>query len=96
VPLVEGIQGAESIRFCEICKQHTLQLVGSFYDFDEEGHILPGPTRFSHLPDCPVCSDKLLKGEPINGNPTGDGVGGVRGESLDAEPRLAEDAVLSA
>ena len=60
--LVEGIRGPDRVRWCELCQDFQLQLVGSFYQYGSEEY--PEPNEFSHLgPYCPVCEDKIKKGE---------------------------------
>ena len=66
--LVEGIRGPDKVRFCELCQEYPLQLVGSFYGYGEDGRRNTSePVEFSHLgPHCPVCEDRIEKGE-LNG-----------------------------
>jgi hypothetical protein len=71
MPLVEGIRGPDSVRWCELCQEHTLQMVGVFYT-DAALRAESLPSEWSHMgPHCPVCEDKIEKGE-IDVGPTGE------------------------
>lgn len=78
MPLVEGVRGPEAIRYCELCEEYTLQLVGSWYanaEMTKQGI----PSEYSHLgPHCPVCEDKIKNGDLSVGDSARDGVDGVR------------------
>ena len=62
--LVEGLRSSDRRRWCATSDcLFELQLVAQFYG----GEDLTEPTEFSHLgPYCPVCVDRIEKGE-LNG-----------------------------
>lgn len=64
MPFVEGVRGPDPIRWCEHCGVHQLLLVGSYFHRNDLGiPVADEPMEYSHLPTCPVCADKIAKGE---------------------------------
>ena len=60
--VVAGVRGPKQLRYCG-CGRFTLQLVGSFHEYDDDGNVSKEPTEFSHLPLCPICEDEEKRKE---------------------------------